>query len=464
MKAIDSKLWKKLLHYVDDLPALYGEIEDWLRDNFTNDPLVLYQPDPLDDLGMGQPTEVTCTVLKGDVSTPATQSIETFPNNKTGVLDSDNFILHFKDDSNWYGAVEGSSPLPTTLKDQVDSLTELLRLGGHFHFHQGRSRMSERLLRINTLIHEEDDSAPLIEELLSIVDNVLPGSEIGYYAPSGTDFELRESTGFDSDEHPERALLSRSYLMDTGLLDKRIFFSEGEETGMVNVHVGLMVDDQILGMILVYNSVSGRDELTETDRFNLNALSVVGSIAMKTIQLTTQAQEEVIRDNLSGLKTEEYFKKRLQQEISRGKRYDVPHSLLLVDIDNFGEINEKFGENVGNEILRELGRVIKNSFRAIDIACRFRNDQFGIIFPHTSIENGSVASSRLQQLLDAPLHTVDDHPVKITVSGGLAGYPEDGDNREELYKQAELALYEAKQTGRNRIVSTMELESEDEVG
>jgi two-component system cell cycle response regulator len=173
-------------------------------------------------------------------------------------------------------------------------------------------------------------------------------------------------------------------------------------------------------------------------------------------------QTGYIVDELTSLRTEKYFRERLGQETERGERYGAELSVFILEIDNLDEIEEEYGENAQREALRKLAHQIKNSFRLVDVACRFENDQFGVIYPNTPIEGALTAAQRFEKLVEDPFLTIGETEIPIAIDGGVASYPEDGEAPDEMIKQARLALYEAKQTEEPALVSSHEIESNDQ--
>lgn len=165
-----------------------------------------------------------------------------------------------------------------------------------------------------------------------------------------------------------------------------------------------------------------------------------------------------IRDELTLLYNRRYVLKRLNEEIERGKRYNHVFSCIMIDIDYFKKVNDTFGHPVGDVALRNIGELMRKNLRAVDIAARCGGEEFLLILPETDLSGASAVAEKLRRLVEYG-GASDSLPagLKLTISIGVAEYPDDGDSRDKLVKAADEALYSAKESGRNcyRVFSTM---------
>jgi diguanylate cyclase (GGDEF)-like protein len=127
-------------------------------------------------------------------------------------------------------------------------------------------------------------------------------------------------------------------------------------------------------------------------------------------------------------------------------------SLVMIDVDNFKHYNDTLGHINGDEALKKISSVLHSKSRQCDIAARYGGEEFGIVMPNTSKENARLFSERLRNEVEKTFADEDaiDAAHRLTVSCGIATYPEDADNKNELVSRADLALYEAKHAGKNR--------------
>ena len=157
-----------------------------------------------------------------------------------------------------------------------------------------------------------------------------------------------------------------------------------------------------------------------------------------------------ITDSLTELFNRRYFETIIEKEFSRTIRYQSPTSCLMIDIDYFKKINDEYGHHSGDMVLREVAKIIKSSVREIDTIARWGGEEFIVLLPETTKEGASKAASRI--LTTVSSHKFLDIPGQITVSIGIASVPDPSiDTTEKLIHASDLALYEAKKNGRNRI-------------
>lgn len=167
--------------------------------------------------------------------------------------------------------------------------------------------------------------------------------------------------------------------------------------------------------------------------------------ACKNIELERMAHD----DGLTELKNRRYTEAALLTEIKRAQRSKAPFILVLFDIDHFKHVNDKFGHDVGDQVLKSIGQLIKKTIRQTDIAGRWGGEEFVLILSDTSKSNGQNLAEKLRQRI-----ANHDFPTagKITISLGVTPcLPGDGEVITEIYKRADLALYQAKEGGRNRV-------------
>lgn len=177
-------------------------------------------------------------------------------------------------------------------------------------------------------------------------------------------------------------------------------------------------------------------------------------------QLKVHAREmsqRAVTDGLTGLYNHTYFHQRIDEELSRAERYHRPLALLMLDLDGFKTYNDTFGHPKGDLILAEVARLITSSVRKVDVVCRYGGEEFAVILPETGPGAALAAAERIRQavegaLLAAPLAAPDDEPLRaITVSAGVAGYPDNAANRVDLVEAADRALYLSKKKGKNTV-------------
>jgi diguanylate cyclase (GGDEF)-like protein len=141
---------------------------------------------------------------------------------------------------------------------------------------------------------------------------------------------------------------------------------------------------------------------------------------------------------------------RLQDELIRSERYNKTFSIAMVDIDKFKNVNDTYGHSTGDQVLKEAGRFFRNNLRQTDVIARYGGEEFVIFFPETNKEVAYILAERLRKRFSQI--RVDKLPG-LTISLGISTYPEDGRDIETLIKNADSAMYVAKQNGRNKVVN-----------
>ncbi|MHB1127006.1 MAG: diguanylate cyclase [Bacillota bacterium] len=192
-----------------------------------------------------------------------------------------------------------------------------------------------------------------------------------------------------------------------------------------------------------------RVELNNQDELGRLA-EAFNTMADKLESSQAELKELTVRDSLTGLYNHREFQNRLKEEFARSRRYARPLSLLMIDIDHFKKINDTYGHQVGDEVLCAFSRRLVREVRPIDEISRYGGEEFVIILPETSAQGALATAERIRSLIAR--QSIIDHngqSVPMTISIGVSVYPEDGLSENELIRNADHALYAAKQSGRN---------------
>ncbi len=166
-----------------------------------------------------------------------------------------------------------------------------------------------------------------------------------------------------------------------------------------------------------------------------------------------------VRDPLTGLYNRRYMEETFDREIQRAIRKQQPLSVIMADIDGFKTINDTAGHVLGDKALIRVSAFLMKSIRSSDVACRFGGDEFCLILPDCTLEEGIMRANTLRRAIESLDMACDEGLAGFTVSFGVSAMPEDGITREALLGAADSALYSAKRAGRNRVNSTRHHES-----
>jgi len=184
-------------------------------------------------------------------------------------------------------------------------------------------------------------------------------------------------------------------------------------------------------------------------------LSTTAAQSMQTLFLF----ESSIVDELTGLYNKRYFFQSMALELKRADRYKQPCSLCTFDIDDFKKLNDTYGHTQGDQVLKELGIIVKHNIReGIDVATRTGGEEFNLILPATNNELAFTVAERIRTAVNEHSYRGFDRPVKISISMGIATYPDHAQSESELIGNADKALYLAKRTGKNRVRKADEVE------
>jgi diguanylate cyclase (GGDEF)-like protein len=195
------------------------------------------------------------------------------------------------------------------------------------------------------------------------------------------------------------------------------------------------------------------------DDFKLLSLLVDQlAVALQNARDYSEKLEAAIRDPLTGLYNRRFFYEAFGQEIARHERYGSGAALVLFDIDDFKQINDTLGHQVGDEVLEKVGMIVSQLTRPSDTFARIGGEEFGLLMPETGQLDGLLVAERLRTAV-ARSRILGERPV--TLSGGVAAMPQDGSTREELQLKADQALYWAKRNGKNMCAVASEAILED---
>jgi diguanylate cyclase (GGDEF)-like protein/PAS domain S-box-containing protein len=214
----------------------------------------------------------------------------------------------------------------------------------------------------------------------------------------------------------------------------------------------ILNDDQCLGVLALGRDKAGYEFTTDQIQFG-RFFANLTALVLNNAQLREALQEQSIRDPLTGLFNRRYMEETLRREVQRVTRQLHPLGIIMIDIDHFKHFNDTHGHTVGDMLLQNLGQFLQSHVRGEDVACRYGGEEFILILPNTSLETARERAEHLRQ--EAKRLQVQDNshaPQGITLSLGIAIYPEHGRTMQAALRAADAALYRAKQEGRDRVV------------
>jgi diguanylate cyclase (GGDEF)-like protein len=211
--------------------------------------------------------------------------------------------------------------------------------------------------------------------------------------------------------------------------------------------IPLMVQGELIGVLNLSHSKAGAFD--EDDLRLLTLISGQAASAIHKHLMYKEMETLAITDGLTSLYNRRHFQEQLPAEIQRARRYMHEFSLIMIDIDNFKVYNDTCGHKVGDAILQELGALLKRCARASDVVARYGGDEFVMLLPCTGRGNAAAAAERIRAIIEK---CTFPRRKKLTVSMGVASFPQDAEDGGEIVARADEALYTAKRLGKNRAV------------
>jgi diguanylate cyclase (GGDEF)-like protein/PAS domain S-box-containing protein len=212
------------------------------------------------------------------------------------------------------------------------------------------------------------------------------------------------------------------------------------------------VKDQVkrfIGWAVIIEDISLRRQ-AEIELENANRLLI--SQLEDINQLQDKLQVQVVRDSLTGVYNRRYLDETLSREIAHASRSGYPLSLIMMDVDHFKKINDQYGHKMGDDVIVAIGRLLQTQTRDSDCVGRYGGDEFLLVMPEMSRENAFERAEIWREGIKAMVFQEGGQVVQVTISIGIAAFPQNGTNVDDLVKAADHAMYLAKEQGRDRTV------------
>ncbi|RMG73333.1 MAG: diguanylate cyclase [Nitrospirae bacterium] len=231
---------------------------------------------------------------------------------------------------------------------------------------------------------------------------------------------------------------------------KKLLLPDGFPQAASMFVVPLLLNSRLEGMVIVLSRE--REGFNQYQRHLIEVYLNQAAESLSKAILHEEVKHLAFTDGLTGLYNHRRFQERLQEELKRAERYEEPLSLILLDIDHFKRINDTYGHPAGDAVLRKLAELIKKTIREIDFPARYGGEEFALIMLKSASKEAKKIAERLRKTAEKTIIKTDAGEISVTLSLGIASYPEDAKTREELIEKADQALYRAKHSGRNRTV------------
>jgi two-component system cell cycle response regulator len=251
-------------------------------------------------------------------------------------------------------------------------------------------------------------------------------------------------------------ILSEYFLPDGNATDflERLYEKDIEIPMVVITDRG---DEMIASQVIQTGAFGYLPKAKMTDNSLLRAIIKAvekGRLRREIKEAHRKMAEMTTKDELTGLYNRRYFSGVIKQEVSRAKRYGSNLVLCMLDLDHFKQVNDTYGHPAGDMVLTEMGRKLREWTRESDTVCRLGGEEFAVILPNTDERDAQIMGERLRNMVASHLFEFNSSRFRVTISMGLAGFSEAGVySSDELIELADQALYQAKDTGRNKVVS-----------
>jgi diguanylate cyclase (GGDEF)-like protein len=206
-------------------------------------------------------------------------------------------------------------------------------------------------------------------------------------------------------------------------------------------------------MVLFCTTSESLEVMTDEDRLVLSAVASELVVAVENSRLYRLTSRLAVTDELTGLANYRHLQHRLDEELARASRYGKPLSLLMLDADDFKAFNDAYGHVTGDAALADLGSIIRGRVREVDVVARYGGEEFSVILPETDAAGAFVVAEKIREAVELH-HFVDDNGERschLTVSIGLGTFPAHANDKDGLLREADDALYHAKNGGKNRV-------------
>lgn len=225
--------------------------------------------------------------------------------------------------------------------------------------------------------------------------------------------------------------------------------------------VPMMAQSEILGVLYLDSGKPGADNLathfqalSEAEERAVKTLAEHLALALASLNLRETLRTQSIRDPLTGLFNRRYLEETLERELPRMVRKKSSLGVMMIDVDHFKRFNDTFGHDAGDTVLKDLAQLFRDRLRAEDIACRYGGEEFTMILPEANLEAVQQRAEQLRQAVETSHFNFHGESLgPVTISVGIACYPQHGSAVETLLRVAGRALYRAKEEGRNRVIT-----------
>ncbi len=353
---------------------------------------------------------------------------------------------------------------PNAMEEHVQQLTERLR------YLEGLVQELSVLYEISRIVEAKDRAEIIFARVIRVVRKVIPceGCTLFLRAPEsdeltpafsvgrcvnpldGVTFTLGRGLSAWVAQEKKPILLSRSRPFHVVRLnDKNGAPLVGTSHLRSFASIPLLSEGEVMGVLNLYHSQP--DVFDDSMSYLLSIIASQVTATVKRVLVYQQLQKQATTDSLTELANHGYFYRRLREEAHRAKRYKSPLSVLLIDVDNFKLVNDRYGHRMGDSVLQTLAHLLRAQLRDSDVIARYGGEEFGVLLPHTDVEPARVTAERVCETIRQTPIPRRRGCLHVSVSIGVASLPCHAQSADVLVQKADHALYQAKSAGKDRV-------------
>jgi diguanylate cyclase (GGDEF)-like protein/PAS domain S-box-containing protein len=361
------------------------------------------------------------------------------------------------------------------------------------HAEEALSKRSDQIATLNRVMRSLSSTLDLdtvLDMILHEIQQVIPYDSASIWLCKEESLEIIAAHGFpdpealigtsfdlSSKDNPNTQVIqTRMPLIENDVSSTYSTFNNGVHASYKNrgwMGVPMIIGDRVIGMLAFDKNVP--NFYTEEQSHFALAFAAQAAIAIENARLYSDAQKELsekieaegkllelqkeleeqaIRDSLTGLYNRRFLDETLSRELSRAERDKYSVSVVMLDLDHFKMFNDTYGHDVGDMMLKQLGKLLASQVRAGDIACRFGGEEFVVVMPKASLSVAKQRANDWRMKFESQILIHNGEVLNATLSAGVAVYPLHGTSSDEIIRKADQAMYAAKAAGRNLVITS----------
>lgn len=350
-------------------------------------------------------------------------------------------------------------------RETIDLLTLFSTHAGialqNAHLYTLEQRRARQLEAINTIAQQSTavmDLQDLLARVCSVIQRAFQVAHVSLCLREEGELMVRAHAGsltpclppggrLPSHCEPwSRVLASGEAVVEKDLTATPVALRLFEETAS-RMTIPMISFGQTLGVLTLHSSE--RNAFRDSEPGSLEAVADICASSIQNAHYVERIRQLSYLDGLTGIFNRRFFELRISEEIERARRSKTGMAMVMADIDQFKKLNDEFGHLLGDEVLRQVSSMFHQQLRKIDVVCRYGGEEFAILLTNTNAQHALGVADKLRRLVEG--WQFPGVPRTVTISAGVAAFPDHGLNRDELVHAADMGLYAAKQAGRNRV-------------